>query len=176
MLLGGKVGGPVSGPVNGPVSGPSSGPVSGPVSSKRFGQLEPSEQWGWGGASNSNKASEFDWSGRLWPANIGVKAFQQQTSRRQKISTFVCIRFSPKTKTKSMKDYPPIQNKYISLGAKHVKYNFLIIFGSSRLSGSMKHTKVTKLIISLIFEPRCYFEKSFVPSQWEGIEKVCHSS
>ena len=65
MLLGGKVGGPVSGPVNGPVSGPSSGPVSGPVSSKRFGQLEPSEQWGWGGASNSNKASEFDWSGRL---------------------------------------------------------------------------------------------------------------
>ena len=41
------------------------GPASGPVSSNRFGQLEPSEQWVWAGASSSTKASEFDWSGRL---------------------------------------------------------------------------------------------------------------
>ena len=48
-----------------PLEGKVDGQVSGPVSSKRFGQLEPSEQWVWGGASSSTKASEFDWSGRL---------------------------------------------------------------------------------------------------------------
>ena len=51
--------------LEGKVGGPASGPVSGPVSSNRFGQLEPSEQWVWAGASSSTKASEFDWSGRL---------------------------------------------------------------------------------------------------------------
>ena len=36
------------------------------ISSKRFGQLVPSdEQWVWGGAASSSTNSEFDWSGRL---------------------------------------------------------------------------------------------------------------
>ena len=36
------------------------------ISSKRFGQLVPSdEQWVWGGAASSSTDSEFDWSGRL---------------------------------------------------------------------------------------------------------------
>ena len=39
--------------------------IGGGLSLKRFGQVDPSQQWwGWQGASSSTK-SEFDWSGRL---------------------------------------------------------------------------------------------------------------